>query len=163
VFGGFTKQLRKHYIRTRPGMEKAFNEEFSTEALGWWFNQKLKSWAIRESREHASHHSFRKTALQFARMGEDRSEAVALDARISRSVMVRHYVDDNDEALRARSNRSFYRLISGLSPEVAKRYGYGADSDDLGMEVRLQAAITTRDWQAVRDIAQQLVNHKQES
>jgi hypothetical protein len=110
-------------------MEKAVNEDFSTEALGWWFNQKLKSWATRGNREHASHHSFRKTALQFARMGEDRSEAVALDASISRSVMVRHYVDDNDEALRVRSNRTFYRLIGGLNPEVAKRYGYEADSD----------------------------------
>jgi hypothetical protein len=70
-----------------------------------------------------------KRALQFARMGEDRSEAVALDASISRSVMVRHYVDDNDEALRVRSNRTFYRLIGGLNPEVAKRYGYEADSD----------------------------------
>ena len=163
VFGGFTPQLRKHYMRTRPGQEKTVNEEFSGEAFGWWFNQKLKFWATKNKREHASHHSFRKTALQFARIGEDRSEAVAQDASITRAVMVRHYVDDNDEALRAKSNRTFYRLIAGLNAEVAKRYGYEADLDDMGMVVRLQSAISVRDWEMVKDISQKLIDRQQES
>ena len=163
VFGGFTTELRKYHKRTNPGMEKAVNEVFSTKALGWWFNKRLQSWAMRSNREHASHHSFRKTALQIAHVGEDRSGAVAQDASITRSVMVRHYVDDNDEALRGRSNRTFYRLIGGLNPEVARRYGYTVDSDELGMTVRLQAAISTRDWQAVVETAQQLLDRKQHS
>lgn len=162
VFGDFPRQLRKHFMKTRPGMEKAVNEEYSPEALGWWFNQKLKTWARTNEREHASHHSFRKTALQFARIGEDRNEAVALDARISRSVMIRHYVDETDDVLRLRSNRTFYRLVAGLSPEVACRYGYEPDSDALGMEVRLYAAASIRDWKTVQDIAQQLQNHSQD-
>jgi len=150
-------------MRTRPGQEKSVNEEFSSEALGWWFNQKLKFWATKNKREHASHHSFRKTALQFASIGEDSSEAVALDACITRSVMVRHYVDDNDPKLRGKSNRTFYRLIAGLNAEVAKRYGYEVDSDDLGMVVRLQSAIGIRDWQAVKDVAEKLIDRQQKS
>ena len=59
----------------------------------------------------------------------------------------------NDEALRTRSNRTFYRVISGLNPEVAKRYGYDVDSDDLGMEVRLQAAIGAPGLADGQDIA----------
>ena len=163
VFGAFTDQLRKHYMRIQPGQEKSVNTEFSGQALGWWFNQKLKSWAIKNKREHASHHSFRKTALQFAHVGEDRSEAVAQDASITRSVMVRHYVDDNDEALRTRSNRTFYRLVGGLNAEVAKRYGYEVDSDDLGMVVRLQSAIGNKDWQMVKDMAQKLIDRQRAS
>jgi integrase len=161
VFGGFPLQLRRHFKQTRPGMEKAVNRHYSPEALGWWFNGKLEAWAKATGRPHASHHSFRKTALQFARIGEDRNEAVALDARISRSVMVRNYVDDSDDVMRLRSNRTFYRLVAGLTPEVAQRYGYQPDSDALGVEVRLYAAASVRDWQAVEDLARQLKASKQ--
>ncbi len=153
VFGGFPRELQTHFKKKRPGMEKTVNGEYSPEALGWWFNEKLKSWAKKTNRPHASHHSFRKTALQFARIGDDRNEAVAMDARISRSVMVRHYVDDNDEVLRLRSNRTFYRLVAGLTPAVAKRYGYVPDSDILGLQARLYAAAGNQDWQTVREIA----------
>jgi hypothetical protein len=73
------------------------------------------------------------------------------------------HVPGNDEAWRGRSNRIFYRLIGGLNPEVARRYGYAVDSDDLGMTVRLQAAISTRGWQAVVDTAQQLLDRKHRS
>jgi hypothetical protein len=51
-------------------------------------------------------------------------------------------------------------LIGGLNPEVARRYGYTVDSDELGMTFRLQAAISTRDWQAVMETAQQLLDRK---
>ena len=163
VFGGFPRELRRHFMKTRPGMEKAVNTEYSPDALGWWFNQKLEAWAKATKRDHASHHSFRKTALQFARIGDDRNEAVALDARISRNVMVRHYVDDNDEMLRLRSNRTFYRLVAGLPPEVARRYSFQPDSDALGLEVRLYAAASVQDWKTVGDIAQQLLAGKQKA
>ena len=99
-----------------------------------------------------------KTALQSASI-EDSSEAVAQDASITRSVMVRHYVDENDPKLRGRSNRTFYGLLCGLAP-IATRYGYDANADDLGMVVRLQSAIGIENWQMVKDIAQKLIDRQ---
>jgi hypothetical protein len=43
--------------------------------------------------------------------------------------MMRHYVDVADEELRAASNRTYARLLRGLSPKVAERYGYVADEE----------------------------------
>ena len=71
--------------------------------------------------------------------------------------MVRHYVDETDEELRQGSNRTYHRLIAGLSMEVASRYGYEADSEALGLQMRLQAAVNAQDWKTASDIAQQLV------
>ena len=91
--------------------------------------------------------------------GEDRNEAVAQDARISRAVMVRHYIDETDEELRQASNRTYHRLIAGLSTEVARRYGYEADSDAMGMQTRLQAAVNAQDWKTASEIVQLLLAH----
>jgi hypothetical protein len=81
-----------------------------------WFYERLKGW-----KEDAYIHLFRKTALQFARAGEDINHRVAEDARVSEGVMLGHYVTEEDEQLRAKSNRTFGRLAAALPPEVAAR------------------------------------------
>ena len=132
------------------------SRDYTPKAIGWWFHTKLGSWTSETGRKHATHHAFRKTALQFARRGEDRNEAVAHDARISRAVMVRHYVDETDEELRQGSNRTYYRLLAGLSPEVAKRFGYDVGSEPSELQIRLQIAVNSQDWKTAGEIAQQL-------
>jgi hypothetical protein len=156
VFAAFTKQLRHHYKGKNPGVESSVRQDYAPTAIGWWFHTKLAAWAGKNGRKHATHHAFRKTALQFARRGEDRNEAVAHDARISRAVMIRHYVDETDEELRQGSNRTYYRLLAGLSPEVARRYGYDVGSEPSELQLRLQTAINTQDWKTAGEIAKQL-------
>jgi hypothetical protein len=162
VFAAFAKELRHHYKGKNPGVENSVNRDYTPKAIVWWFHTKLGSWARENGRKHATHHAFRKTALQFARRGEDRNEAVAHDARISRAVMVRHYVDETDEELRQGSNRTYYRLIAGLSTEVARRYGYDASSEALELQIRLQTAVNAQDWKTVSEITQQLEARQKE-
>lgn len=159
VFAAFVEQLQQHYKGSNPGVENSVNRHYRPSTICWWFHTKLSSWARESGRKHATHHAFRKTALQFARRGEDRNEAVAQDARISRAVMVRHYIDETDEELRQASNRTYHRLIAGLSTEVARRYGYEADSDAMGMQTRLQAAVNAQDWKTASEIVQLLLAH----
>lgn len=70
--------------------------------------------------------------------------------------MVRHYVDETDEELRQSSNRTYNRLIARLNTEVPRQYGYGACSDALELQVRLQDAVNAQDWKTAREITQQL-------
>src|SRR5262249_50786945 len=67
---------------------------------------------------HAHPHTFRKTALQQAWVGDEKAdEQVAQDAGVGRKVMLTHYV----RVLREKSNRTFARILAGLPPEVARR------------------------------------------
>ena len=116
----------------------------------------MRKWAEITGRERASHHSFRKTALQMVRRGDDRNGQLAQDARVTEAVMMRHYVDENDEELRHASNRTYGRLIAGLPPKVAERYGYMAQDEGVGLEDRLMAAVTSKDWILAQKILDQL-------
>ena len=60
--------------------------------------------------------------------------------------MMRHYVDEDDEELRAASNRTYARLLRGISPKVAERYGFRADEEGVSLEDQLAAAVRAKDW-----------------
>jgi hypothetical protein len=61
-----------------------------------------------------------------------------------------------DEELRQGSNRTHYRLLAGLSPEVARRYGYDVGSEPSELQIQQQIAVNAQDWKTAGDIAQQL-------
>lgn len=121
-----------------------------------WFHTKIRKWADVTGRERASHHSFRKTALQTARRGDDRNGQVAQDAKVTESVMLRHYVDETDEELRQASNRTYGRLLAALSPKVAERYGYRAEEEGATLEARLAAAVAAKDWTLAKALLDRL-------
>ncbi len=103
---------------------------------------------------HATHHAFRRTALQAARRGEGRSARVARNVHLSSSVMLDHYADETDEELRQASSRTYYRLLAGFPPEIAKRYICGDEkerTDDL--ESRLRTAVAAKDGKLAQPIA----------
>ena len=104
---------------------------------------------------HATPHVFRKTALQHARRGEDLNRLAAQDARVGTSVMMRHYVTEQEE-LRHASNRTYTRILASLPQETATRYGYLPDSQTDDLEVRLEMAAKAKNWKLVADLAKQL-------
>jgi integrase len=157
VFAAYTEQLREHYQGTpHPLMAKIVGPDFDPELLYRWFHTKIRKWADVTGRERASHHSFRKTALQTARCGDDRNEQVAQDAKVTEAVMLRHYVDETDEELRQASNRTYGRLVAGLSPKVSERYGYRAEEEGASLEDRLKAAVAAKDWPLAKELLDRL-------
>jgi integrase len=140
VFAAYNAQLRRFYAAGgRPGTAKVVAEAFDPVSLGDWFYNRLTAWAKGLAGGHAYIHVFRKTALQFAREGEDANRRVAEDARVGEAVLLGHYVTEKDEQLRAKSNRTFGRLAAALPPAVASRYGYEPPQIDLLAE-RVAAA-----------------------
>lgn len=157
VFAAYTEQLREHYRRgPYPETAKIVGPEFDPELLYRWFHTKIRKWADATGRERASHHSFRKTALQTARRGDNRNEQVAKDARVTENVMMRHYVNEEDEELCAASNRTYRRLVAAVSPKVAERYGYVADEEGMSLEDRLAAAVAAKDWELAKKLLVEL-------
>jgi hypothetical protein len=157
VFAAYTDQLREHYRRSlHPLTAKIVGADFDPELLYRWFHTKIRKWADVTGRERASHHSFRKTALQAARRGDDRNGQIAQDARVTEAVMMRHYVDEADEELRAASNRTYARLLAGISPKVAERYGYMAEEEGASLEDRLNAAVAAKDWKRAQELLDEL-------
>ncbi len=157
VFAAYTDQLRDHYRRgAYPLTAKIVGPEFDPELLYRWFHNKIRKWADVTGRERASHHSFRKTALQTARRGDDRNGQVAQDARVTEAVMMRHYVDETDEELRQASNRTYARLLAGISPMVAERYGYSADEEGVSLQDQLTAAVAAKDWKRAQELLEKL-------
>ena len=61
---------------------------------------------------------------------------------------------EEDDQLRAKSHRTFARLVAALPPEVASRYGRAPVPDDPGEKLRTAAA--EGDWHAVARLAAQL-------
>lgn len=157
VFAAYTDQLREHYRRgPHPLTAKIVGPDFDPELLYRWFHVKIRKWAETTGRERASHHSFRKTALQTARRGDDRNGQVAQDARVTEAVMMRHYVDETDEEMRQASNRTYARLVAGISPKVAERYGFMAEAEGMSLEDRLAAAVAAKDWTLAKELLAQL-------
>src|SRR5439155_23458899 len=89
-----------------------------------WFHERLREWSATLPKGPATAHVFRKTALQYARTGEDLNRQVAKDARVGEAVMLGHYVKESDPERRAESNRTFARIAASLPPSVAARYGH---------------------------------------
>jgi hypothetical protein len=162
VFAAYTAQLREHYRQSaHPKTVKIVGSGFDPELLYRWFHTKIRKWADATGRERASHHAFRKTALQMARRGDDRNGQVAQDARVTEAVMMRHYVDEADEELRAASNRTYARLLAGLSPKVAERYGYVAAEEGASLEDQLKAAVAAKDWKRAQELLEELSRGEQ--
>jgi len=147
VFAAYTKQVKQHYERSlTQGPAKNVSGEFDPSNLANWFYKKLKAWSRSLAKGHATTHIFRKTSLQYARSGEDINRQVALDARVSEAVLMTHYVQETDEQQRAKSNRTYERILASLSPEVARRYGQ-SKSRVPEVEQQIQAAVAAKDWQ----------------
>ena len=109
---------------------------------------------------HAYVHVFRKTTLQHARRGEDINRQVAADACVSESVMMTNYVQENDEEMRQRSNRTYRRILASLPSDVANRYGYVRD-ERAELEERLRVAMDNKDWALATELAARLAKRGQ--
>lgn len=146
VFAAYPEQVRHFYERSCwHGPAKNVVGEFDPENLANWFYKKLKAWSKSLPKGHASTHIFRKTSLQYARSGEDINRRVAQDARVSETVLMTNYVKETDEHLRAKSNRTYERILASLSPEVARRYGH-AEPKAIQLEQQIQVAVAAKDW-----------------
>lgn len=69
--------------------------------------------------------------------------------------MLDHYVTEQDRELRARSNRTYERLVAALPRTVAARYGYLEPEADP-LEKMLRAAAEWKDWEMVSRLSAQL-------
>jgi hypothetical protein len=82
---------------------------------------------------------------------------VAIDARLSESVLMTSYVKETDEQLRQASNRTFARILASLPSSLARRCGHEAGGD---IEERLRQAINARDWELAKSLTTQLARRK---
>lgn len=106
VLAAYSPQLRKHYEALSNRLFASnVSEEFVPRSFVDWFQERLGDWAAAEQRPHAYPHVFRKTALKRARIGEDRLQEVADDAKLTASVLIKHYAPDDDDLMRQASNR----------------------------------------------------------
>jgi len=157
MFAAYNQQLVDFYLATdRSRFARKVNAEFKPQAFGNWFQERIPMWAKATGREHATPHSFRKTALQYARAGEDVNERVAKDARLNTSVMLKHYVTEREEELRQASNRTYERILASLPSEVAIRYGFVPDCQVMQLEKLLLTATASKDWARVIELATEL-------
>jgi hypothetical protein len=147
VFAAYTEQVRRAHAGNA-GCLKKIREEFTAKNFGRWVYERVKEWGERHGKGDVFLHVFRKTVLQHARRGEDINRQVAADARVSEAVLMTNYVKETDEELRARSNRTFARILVSLPADVAKRYGH-AEPGPAPLEQQLQAAMASKDWDRV--------------
>jgi len=146
VFSVYPDQVRRFYQQSPwHGPAKNVEQAFSPENLANWFYKKIVRWSKSLAKGHATTHIFRKTSLQYARSGEDINRQVAADARVSETVLMKNYVKETDEQMRAKSNRTYDRIMASLSPEVARRYGH-VELKPKPLEEQIQAAVAARDW-----------------
>ncbi|HJT77294.1 MAG TPA: hypothetical protein VJ739_08830 [Gemmataceae bacterium] len=147
VFGAYTEQIQRRHA-DNAGCIKKIREDFTAQNFGRWVYERVKEWAEKYGKDQAFLHVFRKTALQHARRGEDINRQVAANARVGESVMMTSYVKETDDELRARSNRTFARIVASLPAEVARRYGH-IETAPAPLERQLQAAVAAKDWDRV--------------
>jgi integrase len=156
VFGAYNSQLREFFLKD--GQIRFANKvrrEFSPDNLGSWFYQRVATWSASLPQGAASIHVFRKTTLQYARSGEDLNRLVAADARVSENVMMTNYVKETDEEMRAKSNRTFWRIVASVAPKVAQRYGFSEEPKDP-LQVKLEAALAVQNWDLAARLAAEL-------
>jgi len=162
IFAAYNAQLRHHYQRAD---EQVFASKvgatFVPRAFADWLQERIPAWAEATGREHATPHAFRRTALQYARVGEDINKQVADDAKLNTSVMLKHYVTEREEQLRQASNRTYHRIVAALPPEVARRYGYVPENGKGYLQVALEAATQAQDWPLVAQLAADLARQPQ--
>jgi integrase len=157
VFAAYNDQIRLLHAGNA-GCLRKMRPDFTPQNFGRWVYERVKDWAAAHGKE-AHLHVFRKTALQHARRGEDVNRRVAEDARVGEAVMMASYVTETGEELRARSNRTFARIVARLPQEVAKRYGCIAASTPT-LEQQVQTAITAKDWDRVAALSAKLATER---
>jgi integrase len=151
VFAAYGDQLRGHYLRAQRNREaRLVLNEFKPVNLADWFHQQIVAWSKGHALGHATVHIFRKTSLQYARSGEDVNRDIATDARLSEGVMMTNYVKETDVQMRQRSNRMFRRILAGLEPAVARRYGY--DQEKVTLRDQIRQAAAAEDWDTVASL-----------
>ena len=117
--------------------------------------REVAAWSKNSPNGKAYLHVFRKTSLQFAVSSAHVEQAVADDASVSSSVMMASYANIGEEELRHMSNRTFRRIRSGLSSEVAARYGWDQKPEE-GIIEQLDHARLRKDWVAVSQLSAKL-------
>jgi integrase len=152
VFASYNQQLRVFHERSsRPFNALKVGEEFKPLCLGDWLYDRLADWSASLPSGHAHPHTFRKTALQQAWVGDEKTDVqVAQDASVGSRVMMTHYV----RVLREKSNRTFRRILAALPPQVARRYGYADQQPTLEQQVR--QAVEAKDWEAAGRLSAEL-------
>jgi hypothetical protein len=133
-------------------------KDFDIYNAGRWFYERVREWSGGE----ACVHMLRKTVLQYARVGEDASRALAKDARVSEGVMMTHYVKEEDAQHRAASNAMFQRLCLSMTPEVARAFGHEHSATAM-LEQRLREAVAFRSWSLVGEIAKKLAKQDRQA
>ncbi len=158
VFGKLNDQIR-HFHSTE-GRKSAARmvKDFDIYNAGRWFYERVREWSGGE----ACVHMLRKTVLQYARVGEDASRALAKDARVSEGVMMTHYVKEEDVQHRAASNAMFQRLCLSMTPEVARAFGHEHSATAM-LDQRLREAVASRSWSLVGEIAKKLTKRDREA
>ena len=157
VLAAYTDQLRFHHLQgANPLFASNVSKEFQPQLLIDWLQARIKNWAEAGGHPHAYPHVFRKTALKRARLGEGRLAEIAVDAKLSASVLVSNYAPDDDELMRQASNRMFVRLIEGLPEQVALRYGYSVQAPSNSPLERARKALEVGDWKLLSDLAAEL-------
>ncbi len=156
VFAAHNTQLRTfHEQHGRVNQARRVTSAFNPVNLGDWFHEQIVAWSKTQPKGHATTHLFRKTSLQYARIGEDVNRQIAADARLSEGVMMTNYVKETDEQMRAKSNRMFARVLASLPAEVAARYGHTEDQHG-GLKERIKAAAAAEDWKLVAELTAEL-------
>lgn len=162
VFACFSKQLQAFYSTRDDRVVARVRADFKPYNLGEWIYRRVKDWSASLPNGAAYLHVFRKTSLQYALSAEHIQRSVADDASVSTAVMMSSYARVTDEELRQKSNRTYQRIRSSLSSEVAGRYGWELRPCDQIME-RLDQARQKGDWESVARLAQELATQSQAS
>ena len=76
--------------------------------------------------------------------------------------MMGNYVEERDEEMLQRSNRTYRRIIASLPADVAKRYGYVHDTRSE-LEERLRAALDAQNWGLASELSACLARHGQQA
>ena len=160
VFGDYPQQLQEFYRQqgdTRTG--NRVRADFTPDNLGEWMYRQISEWSKTLPNGSAYLHVFRKTTLQYALSAGHIEQSVADDASISSSVLMSSYARIADQELRHKSNRTYQRIRSSLSLEVATRYGWEGKPTDRIVE-QLDQARHRGDWDAVARLAEELTRQR---
>lgn len=150
VFGAYSDQIRRAH-RDNPGCLRKISSEYDPRNFGRWMGERIKRWASDHNLSDVDLHVFRKTALQHVHDGQSEGSlgALAKDAGVSKSVLLRHYVRPD---LRAQSNSSYQRLSDSLSGELRTLLGY-EESKAEHLRRELEEAVVNQNWERVRELA----------
>ena len=157
MFAKLNDQIRHFHSTEGQKSVARMVKEFSVYNAGRWFYEQVKKWD-----SDAYVHMFRKTSLQYARAGQDATQSLAKDARVSEGVMMTHYVKEEDLQFRAASNAMYQRLSLSMTPEVARAFGHEHSATAI-LEQRLRGAIGSRNWPLVVEVAKKLAKQDRQA